>query len=530
MSLNVSWSKEVDERKEALLGDLIPLLAIPSVNDPSTAGPGQPRGRDSASALDYMMKLAAKNGMAAASIEGIVGYVEYGASDAAAPAADDDYIAVLCHLDVVPATGEWTTPPFEPWIRDGKLYARGAIDDKGPAMAAFYALKIVKELGLPMKHKVRLIFGIDEETGMACMDVYNKREHPPLAGFAPDAVFPIVHAEKGQVNGRIARKAKEEAGSGDSVEEGLALMKMRSGTAANMVPDDARATVRGSEADLNRLSDAFQRYCEQCGLEGGALKTEGEDLELRLRGVSAHGMEPQRGVNAGLKLIRFLASQPMDEEARCFLDCCEVFFADDVLGEKLGIACSDEVTKELTLNVGVMGYERGKESYLQPNIRFPISANGEDIISVIADKVASYGFAWGNTVVKQPHHVPAEHPLIQTLQRIYEEETGLPPELLSTGGGTYACKLAFGVAFGALFPGSESTAHQPDEHVDIDELMKATVLYARAIYELANLDLERPARGERRHENVIRDDGGIKRYYSSFHLGRREIGRRYHWG
>lgn len=45
---------------------------------------------------------------------------------------------------MVPAGDGWDSDPYEPEIRDGKLYARGSSDDKGPSVAAYYAVKLSK--------------------------------------------------------------------------------------------------------------------------------------------------------------------------------------------------------------------------------------------------------------------------------------------------------------------------------------------------------------------------------------------------
>jgi len=126
------------------------------------------------------------------------GFAEWGEAE--------DYIRVLAHVDVVPAPREWITPSYEPTIRDGKLYARGTIDDKGPGMAAFYALKILKDLGLPLKRKIRMIYGTDEESGMRCVQHYLDVEPVPTYGFSPDNEFPIVYAEKEQINVKLTLK------------------------------------------------------------------------------------------------------------------------------------------------------------------------------------------------------------------------------------------------------------------------------------------------------------------------------------
>ncbi len=499
----IDWLEEARRRQDALLRDLSSLLAIPSVKDESSAGPDAPLGKQSAQALAWALELAGKHGLATSSLEGIVGYADYDGPESRGGSRDkghrDDYIAVLSHVDVVPASGDWTSPPFEASIRGGRLYARGALDDKGPALAAFYGLLIVKELGLPLRHRVRMIFGTDEETGMNCMDAYNRHERPPLAGFTPDADFPIVHAEKGQINTSMTLRL-----SADSGEAELKLCGFRSGTAANMVPDAAEAIVHGSRDGLAAVVSEFWSYCSERGLKGST----STDLQLpecatilRMEGKSAHGMAPETGVNAGLRLLEFLGSQPLVGDDERFVRGAVELLAPDSAGEALGIACRDEATGALTVNVGLLRYAPGEdEAFFRLNIRFPSCADGESLAAALEERVRPYGFYLTPPTFKPPHEVHADHPMIRALQRIYTEQTGQPATLLSTGGGTYACKLPGCVAFGPLFPGEEDTAHQPDESISIDSLLRATALYAEAIYELANIDYGKGVDGnEDRH-------------------------------
>lgn len=484
---NIDWSYEAQRRQEALLRDLSSLLAIPSVKDPDTAAPGKPQGLASAQALSHVLKLAEREELRTVTIDGIVGYAEYDGNGN----SGDDYIAVLSHVDVVPATGEWTTPPFVPTIRDGRIYARGAIDDKGPTIAAFYGLLIVKQLGLPLRHRVRLIVGTDEETGMNCMEAYNRHELPPLAGFTPDADFPIVHAEKGQINSQMKLRFSDSQPNEFGTCE-LQLWSFISGTAANMVPDSAEAIIYGAKIPLESLLRDFKEYCNNKGLDGDATSSSvlsSESVILRMRGLSAHGAVPESGNNAGLRLLEFLYKHPFYGDGLRFIHGAVELLAKDTSGEALGIACCDEVTGPLTINIGLLRFDHlSRDAFFHLNIRFPACANGQSIVATIESRIADYGFMLTTPTIKPPHEVPADHPMIVALQKIYEEETGLEASLRSTGGGTYASKLKGCVAFGPLFPGEMDTAHQSDESIAIDSLMKATVLYARAIYELANLD------------------------------------------
>jgi len=499
---NIDWNYEVQRRQEALMRDLSSLLAIPSVKDLSTSGPDAPLGTESARALRYVLDLAQQHGLQVVNHEGIVGFAAYGGEDGrydAKGTADggkpEDYIAVLSHVDVVPATGDWTSPPFAPEIRDGRLYARGAVDDKGPTIAALYGLLIVKELGLPLRHQVRLIIGTDEETGMNCMEAYNRYEHPPLAGFTPDADFPIVHAEKGQVNTRMTLRfgTDHEGHSASKSGAALNLRAFRSGTAANMVPDAAEAIVDGSRETLDALAAAFNAHCADRVLEGGYEVTESGEIILRMKGKSAHGMVPEHGNNAGLRLLEFLSAHAFTGLDARFIRGAVDLLAADTAGEALGIASRDEATGALTVNVGLLQYDPdAQEGYFHLNIRFPSCTTGEQIVDTLSARMAPYGFELSPPIIKPSHLVPADHPMIRALQNIYTEQTGEEATLLSTGGGTYACKLPNCVAFGPLFPGELDTAHQPDESIGIDSLLKSATIYARAIYELANLDYSAP--------------------------------------
>jgi succinyl-diaminopimelate desuccinylase len=468
--MSIDWYSEVLKRKDSLIEDLTNLLKIPSVKDLSTSDDDNPMGLEIGKALTQMLDLSEQNGFSVKNIEGYAGYAEYGTGD--------DYIGILGHLDVVPAPGEWTSPPFEPTIRDGKLYARGAIDDKGPTLAAFYGLKIVKELGLPLKHRIRLILGTDEESGMSCMRKYVEVEPAPIAGFAPDADFPMIHAEKGQINARLVISDSLITGNGD-----VQLLSFASGDRVNMVPGLAEAVLTGS--NLEQIKEQFNQYCESNGLIGNA-ERQGENLVLTLKGKQVHGMVPQNGLNAGTTLANFLKDFHFDEASTVYLK----FLAglhQDFYGENLGINFSDEITGPLTVNIGIMQYKQGEEGSASLSIRCPVKTNYDQTLENLIKTVSEVNIKLDNYKTSNPHHVEKDHPLIQVLQKVYQEETGDEPTLLTSGGATYAKFMENGVAFGACFPGKEMTAHQVDEYIEVDDLLKATAIYARAIYELANL-------------------------------------------
>lgn len=471
--MKIDWEQEMEKFRGELLQRTKEFLAIESVLDESSAGPGAPFGKGVAEALEYLLDLARKDGFETKNLDGYAGHVEYGEGE--------ELIGVLGHVDVVPPGDGWTTPPFAPEIRDGKLYARGAIDDKGPTMAAYFALRLIKELGLPLSKRVRLILGTDEENLWRDMAYYFEREEMPSMGFAPDADFPIIYAEKGLLDITLVGDGSAAAGEADA--EAWMLARWEAGHRFNMVPDGARAVLEGS-GDVFDLKMKYQDYLLQNRIRGYAQEAD-DHLLLVLEGRSHHGSEPDKGLNAGLELARFLHSIALDPEGARFIGMIHDLLVDDFFGNKLGIAQEDDTVGPLTVNAGVFRYEKGGERRLGLNVRYPIRGDSESILSAIAERVRPYGFEIGETDHKPSHYIEPDHPLVRTLSRVYEERTGDKASLLAIGGGTYARALENGVAFGPLFPGKEETAHQADEYIEVEDLLKAAAIYAQAIYELA---------------------------------------------
>lgn len=468
--MRIHWMEEVMKRKEALLRDTRQLLQIPSVLDETSATEKAPFGKGIDDALQFLLQKGQEEGFIVKNVDGFAGHIEMGSGE--------ELLGILCHVDVVPPGDGWTSDPFAAEIRDGNIYARGAIDDKGPTMAAFYAMKIVKELGLPLRKRVRMIIGTDEESDWRCVDHYFAKEEMPTMGFAPDADFPIIYAEKG-----IADLTLQQTRNGEDDNGELMLQSFHSGRRYNMVPDAAEVILGGTHDRLIEVEQQFQRFLAENNMNGKAVVQE-DMLTLQLEGVSAHAMEPEHGKNAGLYAAHFLATFPLDGNAQSFVHLLERFYSDS-RGKNIGIAYRDEITGDLTVNVGIMSYTKENGGMVGINLRVPVTKDVEDTKQTIEMVAVQYGFSMKQFSYSKPHHVAQNHPLIQTLKRVYEEQTGERAELLSIGGGTYARSLQAGVAFGPLFPGRPDVAHQKDEYIIIDDLLKATAIYAQAIYELA---------------------------------------------
>lgn len=465
----IQWLDEVLKRKDDLIKDLQGFLQIKSVLDEDHATADAPLGLGIKKALEYILDLGEKDGFKSKNVGNLAGHLEMGQGE--------ELLGILGHIDVVPEGDGWSVDPYGAVIKDGKIYARGSSDDKGPTMAAYYGMKIVKELGLPLNKRVRLIIGTDEESGWRCVDHYFKHEEMPTIGFVPDADFPIIYAEKGISNFDIVQPAQEGQATGQ-----IELLSFQSGRRYNMVPDFAEVHVHVQDETVD-LEHSYQAFLNEANLEGN-ISTNGKERILTLVGVSAHGAEPRNGKNAGIFMAQFLNEFQLDESGAKFVKTVSRFF-NQSRGEVFDIQYTDDVSGDLTINVGIMSYQKETGGKIGCTMRYPVTFDIEKGKAKIEALVKEIGFQLAEFTDSKPTYVKADDPLILTLQKVYEEQTGEKAELLAIGGGTYARALKHGVAFGAMFPGREDVMHQKDEYAYVDDLLKATAIYAQAIYELA---------------------------------------------
>ncbi|RKP58291.1 M20 family peptidase [Cohnella endophytica] len=459
----------IRQYEEEIVEQLRRLIRIRSVS--SDPAPGQPFGRGVDEALRYMLDLGSSMGFKVRNVDGYAGHVEYGDGD--------ELAAIVVHLDTVPEGEGWSSPPFAADVRDGIIYGRGASDNKGPAVVALYALKALKDLGIQPDRKLRVIFGTNEETGMTDLDYYFERERIPDYAFTPDAGYPIVNAEKGSYDLRLTSARGEHFGGEPS--RAFDIVSFEGGSAPNVVPEQCIVRLKPGEPIERQASLIGQKLESHPYISVGSL--EGPILELKALGFSAHGATPNEGVNAISRMIAFLADLlgefPESESLLRFLNEAIGF---ETTGESLGVACQHPVHGQLTVNLAQIAInDKTLEAVI--NIRYPVVARGEDVLSDISKKAGLYQV--GVEVIK---HLPSVlvdpgDPLIAKLGRAYEAVTGEPARLLSISGGTYAKKLRNrGVAFGA---GVGGRAHQSDEFAPIADLMDHGVICLQAIYELS---------------------------------------------
>ncbi|MGQ2287292.1 dipeptidase PepV [Leuconostoc suionicum] len=471
--MTVDWKQETEKRKAAYVEDLKALLAVESVRDDSQATPDAPLGPGPTAALVKMLAIAERDGFTTKNIDNIVGYIEIGPKDA------DEYVAILSHVDVMPAGEGWDTAPFEPVVTEDKIIARGASDDKGPGMSAYYAFKILSDLKVPLKRRVRLIFGTDEENDWTGMTRYFEVEPEPVFGFSPDAEYPIINGEKGNVQVII----KGEATNGGTVK----LVDFESGLRTNMVPGIARATVKSSHAE--KIVTEFQEFLVENPKVSGSTATDGEIIKFVLNGKQVHGAMPETGENAGTYLANFLQDFDFGGTAKSFLTYLGTPAHDDTVGEKFGVKYTDDVMGPLSMNVGIQKFIDGGEAFINFNFRYPKGITPDEIVAGLSSKLNGWDVTptiGGHS--QAPHYVAPSDPIVETLLRVYHDQTGLPAHDQVIGGGTYGRLMKRGVAYGALFPDSPDTMHQVNEFALLDDLYRSISIYAQAIAEITNLD------------------------------------------
>lgn len=467
----MGFLERIDRYRDEMVAALREQLAIESV----AGGPDgdMPFGAGVHKAMLAMLELGRREGFTPYNADNWGGHLEFPGSDAGA-----GVLGILAHLDVVPAGNDWDYPPFEGRIVDGRIYGRGTTDDKGPAIAVFYAMKALKDEGFQPERTIRLILGLDEEagTGWQSLKGYFSRVAKPDLGFTPDAEFPAIHGEMGILIFELVKKL------GKTTVPGIELRSLQAGQAANMVADRARAVLRADSYEAIRETIAAYRRETGYSLD---VKGIGKSLEIVAHGQSSHGARPEKGLNAVSILMGLLARLPLaNEDTAEFVSFYQDHIGFRLHGEAIGCGFSDEVSGDLIFNVGKAEVD-GETARLTINIRYPVTREGEAVFDGMRPILDRFGFGVVRLDHQLPIYLPADHPLIVTLMDVYRRHTGdteSQPRII--GGGTYARAMDNAVAFGMAFPGEPELAHQKNECLAVDDLVRSAKIYADAIYQL----------------------------------------------
>lgn len=398
----------------------------------ATRSAKMPFGKGAYDCLCHFLSLAESMGFETHNYDGYVGEVIFG---------EGEEFAILCHLDVVPAGDGWTKDPFGGIIEDGRIWGRGAVDDKGPAVCVLYALKALKDEGFVPSKKIKLILGCNEERGWGCIEHYKKVATLPKEGFSPDADFPVIYAEKGILHVRLHFPIPH-----------APFLFLEGGTSANMVCDCCVATPRSLSA---------KRIAEY-GLEVNGKK-------IISRGKSAHGSTPEQGVNAIRPMLAYFS-----ERGAAIAHVIECLFED-----KYQLTSLEDETGHLTMSPDLIKYRKG-ELQVVCDIRYPATMSADRVY----EKLSQMGVKYETISHQKPLFHDKNSELVQKLLAVYEECTGSKAAPVAIGGGTYARALECGVAFGPEMEGDDPVIHQPDEYITIERVELLLGIYEKAIRKL----------------------------------------------
>ena len=455
----MTLNERVLAMQEQLLACLQENLRIPSEEGP--AAEGAPYGAACRESLDHVLKAAQALGFRTENVDGHMGWCEYGEGE--------EMIAVLGHLDVVPAGEGWS---FDPWggeIKDDRIFGRGTMDDKGPTIAAMYALAALRDSGLPLKRRIRILFGCNEETGARDIKYYLAHGGEiPVMGFTPDAEYPVINGEKGIINVTFGRKYTQ---TGE-----LKLVSIQGGTAPNVTPDAASAVLSCSAEMAAMLTGMSFPKVHITSCDGG--------VKVAAEGVSANGSTPWQGENAVGRLVLALDAMPFEGEVKEWIHFLAEKLGMETNGKSAGIYLHDEVSGDLSLNWGTLNADDRSLSMII-NYRYPVTREYADCAPAFDALFAQAGFEKEKELHKPKLYVPADSDLVKILLKVYKDHTGIDGKPVCIGGGTYAKALPNILAFGPIFPGDEVREHKPDEFIEIPKLMKNAQIIASAMYEMA---------------------------------------------
>ena len=449
----------IDEKKDELLSELVSLMKIDSSLSEKKAE--KPFGDGAALAMEKMAEIMESHGFEAKNYDNYVIACDLNDKEKA--------VDILAHLDVVPGGDGWSvTTPFVPVIKDGRIYGRGSSDDKGPAMAAFYAMRAIKELGIPVSKNARLILGGCEECGGGEIEYYYEREPHAPACFSPDADFPVINAERG--NTTVCFSADVENGDKD-------ITGFYFGEKRNVISSKGFFTVCGLTDD--EIYNAIKAKAEQMQLDFSV-----KDGRVSVFGEGGHSSTPENARNPLTGALEMVKCLDLDGENTKKLSLLSDMFPFGVHhGESAGVDMEDDVSGRISASLNVLNTENGRFCGIL-DCRVPDCATKENCADILEKGFIACGFDVDKIGIREAHIVPADSPFVSTLLGSYEKITGKKGKPIAIGGGTYVHDIENGVAFGCAEEEFDNHMHGADEFMCLDTLFESVRIFADAITEL----------------------------------------------
>ncbi len=463
----------IENLKDEIIKSTQKLIQIPSVYSVSS-DPSMPFGKNVNKALEYVLNLGKQLGFRTKNLDGYCGYIEFGEGE--------EMLGIIGHLDVVPEGEGWTFSPFSATISDGKIFGRGAIDDKGPVISCLYAMKAVMD-NYQIHKRVRLILGLNEENNWDCIKHYKEVEESPTFSFSPDADFPCIYAEKSILNSSIYMNYPENSNSN------IKIKKIDcNNNALNVVPKfcSILLSINNANISMNEFIEYSKKEINKNNFEIDIYKISDSEIKFTSYGIQAHGAHPDLGINAISRLIIILNKIFKYYNIQISLfDFFDKYIGTDFSGKNLDINFEDE-TGKLTLNVSHFSLEDSKLK-IKMNIRIPVETSTDIINKEFEKRCEFYNNLFYNIISCLPAlYVPKDHILVKTLCDIFNKCTNSNNAPIAIGGGTYAKAFKNCISFGANFPGHKDMCHQTDEFIEINNLILCCKIYTEAIINLTS--------------------------------------------
>lgn len=457
------------QHREEYLRDLAQLISIPSVSEELYQASDQaPFGVFCVQALEQMMGLCQKYRLETSRIGSVIGMAEYGGGERE--------LDIVSHLDVQPAGPGWQTDPFSLVIDGDTAYGRGVSDDKGPALAALYAVRALRENSIPLRRKVRLVFGTGEEYGISDIHYYTDAEPPPPFMFTPDHSFPIVNGSNASYTASLR------AGFAPPPAGGLLVTSVAAGENRGAVPGECTAVLKG--ADAGQLCAAAEQVRQSTGLAID-VHFDGGCASVACRGLSTHAVKADKGKSALTAVLQLLTMLPLSpaEGHRALRSFAALFPHGDVYGRAGGFSFSDELSGPSLYNVGIFRYS---PSCLEAQLRatLPVSTEERAFLPVFHAAVRGAGLSVTEERFSAGSYTPLTDPYVEKLLKSYEYHSGQKAFGIVAGGGSYAHSFPRGVAFGCEPYGVDTRMHGAQEYVSIEHMMTSIRIFAQAIVEI----------------------------------------------
>lgn len=467
--VELAWITQMYARevyRDSILAHTSALLRFRTVADtmPNRRNPEMERQRE------FLRDLARRLGL---SFRDVGGYVyEIAAGDG--PAS----FGLMCHGDVQPADpSEWTKDPWGGEISGGRIWGRGAVDDKSPIIAILYGMKAILDTGIPLRNRLVLLVGTDEESANEDVTEYLKLRKPPDRTVVVDEHYPVVSAEKGW--GGVWLHIRRQPTLFTS--PGYYVVDVSSGYSPSIIPERAIAKIlpRGmSMEDARRgMTETIARFRKRRPKSRFTFGIVQDTLFLTAHGKSVHSSEPAKGYNALMDMLVFLDRdlKVVQNDVALMAKFASARIGFEQNGRSLGIAHRDPFMGELTV-AGTMFNVTDTTVMFMFNLRVPKGLTREAIQSALAQRFGSFVREYNVEMFDQrwlseAHYQDPQSPYVQRLLRIYNRVTGEKERPRSTSGGTYAHRLPNAVVFGPALPKEEYLGHRPDEYMLVSTLM-----------------------------------------------------------